>query len=96
MLKICVKCLAERSVSKSVLKTDVQYFVAVTDVVQVKDAHFKQHPEWKWCSRDRKKSKNTTRKSEIEQPSSLDDQGQDTHCTGLSFNQSVKVFFIVA
>ena len=23
---------------------------------QVKEAHFKAHPEWKWCSRDRKKS----------------------------------------
>ena len=52
-------------------------------MVQVKDAHFKQHPEWKWCSRDRKKSKNTPRKSEIEQPSSSDDQAQDTHFTGV-------------
>ena len=23
---------------------------------QVKEAHFKAHPEWKWCSRERKKS----------------------------------------
>jgi hypothetical protein len=22
----------------------------------VKEAHFKAHPDWKWCSRDRKKS----------------------------------------
>lgn len=22
----------------------------------MKDAHFKAHPEWKWCSKDRKKS----------------------------------------
>ena len=51
----------------------------------MKDAHFKQHPEWKWCSRDRKKSKNTARKSEIELPSSSDNQGQDAQCTGLSF-----------
>jgi len=24
--------------------------------LQVKEAHFKAHPEWKWCSRDRKRS----------------------------------------
>ena len=23
---------------------------------QVKEAHFKAHPDWKWCSKDRKKS----------------------------------------
>lgn len=23
---------------------------------QVKEAHFKAHPEWKWCSKDRRKS----------------------------------------
>ncbi|GAB6019604.1 hypothetical protein CHUAL_001169 [Chamberlinius hualienensis] len=26
---------------------------------QVKEAHFKAHPDWKWCSRDRKKSSST-------------------------------------
>jgi len=55
-------------------------------VVQVKDAHFKQHPEWKWCSKDRKKSKNAARKSEIEQLSSSDEQGQDAQCMGMSFS----------
>jgi len=49
--------------------------------VQVKDAHFKKHPEWKWCSKDRKKSKTAARKSEIEQPSSSDEQCQDIQCT---------------
>lgn len=23
---------------------------------QVKEAHFKAHPDWKWCNKDRKKS----------------------------------------
>ena len=23
---------------------------------QVKEAHFKAHPEWRWCSKERKKS----------------------------------------
>lgn len=26
---------------------------------EVKEAHFKAHPEWKWCSKDRKKSSNS-------------------------------------
>ncbi|XP_023931096.1 protein capicua homolog [Lingula anatina] len=26
---------------------------------QVKEAHFKAHPDWKWCSKDRKKSNST-------------------------------------
>ncbi|XP_033246002.1 putative transcription factor capicua isoform X11 [Drosophila miranda] len=26
----------------------------------VKDEHFKQHPEWKWCSKDRRKSSTST------------------------------------
>lgn len=26
---------------------------------EVKEAHFKAHPEWKWCSKDRKKSTNS-------------------------------------
>lgn len=24
--------------------------------LQVKEAHFKAHPDWKWCNKDRKKS----------------------------------------
>lgn len=27
----------------------------------VKDAHFKLHPEWKWCSKDRRKSSSSTK-----------------------------------
>ncbi|VDM40344.1 unnamed protein product [Toxocara canis] len=29
---------------------------------QVKEAHFRAHPDWKWCSRERKKSANGMRK----------------------------------
>jgi len=58
--------------------------VAVTNVMQVKDAHFKQHPKWKWCSKDRKKSKNAARRSDVEQPSSSDELGQDNiQCNGM-------------
>ncbi|KAM3726056.1 Protein capicua [Dirofilaria immitis] len=28
---------------------------------QVKEAHFRAHPDWKWCSRERKKTTNTIR-----------------------------------
>jgi hypothetical protein len=27
---------------------------------QVKEAHFKAHPDWKWCSKDRRKSGSTS------------------------------------
>ncbi|VDN03394.1 unnamed protein product [Thelazia callipaeda] len=30
--------------------------------IQVKEAHFRAHPDWKWCSRDRKKTSNGVRK----------------------------------
>lgn len=28
--------------------------------MQVKEAHFKAHPDWKWCSKDRRKSGSTS------------------------------------
>ncbi|XP_043234963.1 protein capicua homolog [Amphibalanus amphitrite] len=31
---------------------------------QVKEAHFKAHPEWKWCSKDRRKSSSSSLKTE--------------------------------
>uniref|UniRef100_A0A915AGU7 HMG box domain-containing protein n=1 Tax=Parascaris univalens TaxID=6257 RepID=A0A915AGU7_PARUN len=41
---------------------------------QVKEAHFRAHPDWKWCSRERKKSTNGTRKeSESRDDSSAND-----------------------
>ncbi|XP_070493130.1 putative transcription factor capicua isoform X2 [Chironomus tepperi] len=30
---------------------------------EVKEAHFKAHPEWKWCSKDRRKSSSSTKDS---------------------------------
>jgi hypothetical protein len=33
----------------------------------VKEAHFKAHPEWKWCSKDRRKS--SSGKNDLSQPS---------------------------
>ncbi|QQP51906.1 Capicua transcriptional repressor (Silurana) [Caligus rogercresseyi] len=30
---------------------------------QVKEAHFKAHPQWKWCSKERRKSGNSRRKT---------------------------------
>ncbi|VDN34340.1 unnamed protein product [Gongylonema pulchrum] len=33
---------------------------------QVKEAHFRAHPDWKWCNRERKKTGSSNRK-EIEQ-----------------------------
>lgn len=41
---------------------------------QVKEAHFKAHPDWKWCSRDRKKSSTSSQSKETRQRlSSTDD-----------------------
>ena len=31
--------------------------------VQIKEAHFKAHPDWKWCSKDRKKSASGDKKT---------------------------------
>ena len=38
---------------------------------EVKEAHFKAHPEWKWCSKDRRKSSSSTKDSR-ERMNSLD------------------------
>lgn len=38
---------------------------------EVKEAHFKAHPEWKWCSKDRRKSSSSTKDSR-ERMESLD------------------------
>jgi hypothetical protein len=39
---------------------------------EVKEAHFKAHPEWKWCSKDRRKSSSSTKDSR-ERINSLDE-----------------------
>lgn len=49
----------------------------------VKDAHFKAHPEWKWCSKDRRKSSSSTKESRdrtdsIDGTDSLDEKSPKT------------------
>ncbi|XP_055378057.1 probable serine/threonine-protein kinase DDB_G0282963 [Condylostylus longicornis] len=49
----------------------------------VKDAHFKAHPEWKWCSKDRRKSSSSTKESRdrmdsIDGNDSLDEKSPNT------------------
>ncbi|CAH1796196.1 unnamed protein product, partial [Owenia fusiformis] len=40
---------------------------------QLKEAHFKAHPEWKWCSKDRKKSAGSTSSAPRRRLSSSDE-----------------------
>lgn len=40
---------------------------------QVKEAHFKAHPEWKWCSKDRRKSSTSSVKESRSKLGSSDD-----------------------
>lgn len=49
----------------------------------VKDAHFKAHPEWKWCSKDRRKSSSSTkdardRTDSVDGVDSLDEKSPTT------------------
>ncbi|XP_033211435.1 protein capicua homolog isoform X4 [Belonocnema kinseyi] len=44
---------------------------------EVKEAHFKAHPEWKWCSKDRRKSSTTSFKAG-EQRGKLNSTGEET------------------
>uniref|UniRef100_A0A1I7XMH9 HMG box domain-containing protein n=1 Tax=Heterorhabditis bacteriophora TaxID=37862 RepID=A0A1I7XMH9_HETBA len=39
---------------------------------QVKEAHFKAHPDWKWCSKDRKKTNDETQQTLSTTPKSFD------------------------
>lgn len=43
--------------------------------LEVKEAHFKAHPEWKWCSKDRRKSSTGSGRSKL---SSTGDSGEPT------------------
>lgn len=47
---------------------------------EVKEAHFKAHPEWKWCSKDRKKSTNSIKdgRCRIASTDGLDEQSPST------------------
>ncbi|MFH4974241.1 hypothetical protein AB6A40_000950 [Gnathostoma spinigerum] len=51
---------------------------------QVKEAHFRAHPDWKWCSRERKKSANSFQKDSESQE---DGTGMGT-CSGTSTEQT--------
>ena len=42
--------------------TYTEYFGFLID--QVKEAHYKAHPDWKWCSKDRRKSAKSTSEHE--------------------------------
>ncbi|XP_076636096.1 putative transcription factor capicua isoform X9 [Colletes latitarsis] len=44
---------------------------------EVKEAHFKAHPDWKWCSKDRRKSSTTSFKGS-ESRGKLNSTGEDT------------------
>lgn len=44
---------------------------------EVKEAHFKAHPDWKWCSKDRRKSSTTSFKGN-ESRSKLNSTGEET------------------
>lgn len=44
---------------------------------EVKEAHFKAHPDWKWCSKDRRKSSTTSFKGS-ETRSKLNSTGEET------------------
>lgn len=50
----------------------------------VKDAHYKAHPEWKWCSKDRRKSSsggNKMRHDSVDGSDSLDEKSPKTPTT---------------
>ncbi|XP_030605184.1 protein capicua homolog isoform X6 [Archocentrus centrarchus] len=63
---------------------------------QVKEAHFKAHPDWKWCNKDRKKSSSDSRgvpgskdirersMSESTEPHSVELKGVGTGLVGVS------------
>lgn len=45
---------------------------------EVKEAHFKAHPDWKWCSKDRRKSSTTSFKGSETGRSKLNSTGEET------------------
>lgn len=50
---------------------------------EVKEAHFKAHPEWKWCSKDRRKSSSSTkdpreRMNSLDEADSFDEKSPNT------------------
>ncbi|XP_011703161.1 PREDICTED: protein capicua homolog isoform X4 [Wasmannia auropunctata] len=52
---------------------------------EVKEAHFKAHPDWKWCSKDRRKSSTTSFKGSETGRTKLNSTGEETdHLQGSS------------
>ena len=74
------------------IKSTVTY--AHTLIWQVKEAHFKAHPDWKWCSRDRKKSGTIADKLKqrtgSQRLSSTDDVLEDTGMSNITGSISWK------
>ncbi|KAK9890340.1 hypothetical protein WA026_010434 [Henosepilachna vigintioctopunctata] len=43
---------------------------------EVKEAHFKAHPEWKWCNKDRRKSSTSSGRGKLNSSSDLGEVGE--------------------
>lgn len=46
--------------------------------LEVKEAHFKAHPDWKWCSKDRSRKSSTTSFKGSESRTKLNSTGEET------------------
>ncbi|XP_044764717.1 putative transcription factor capicua isoform X2 [Coccinella septempunctata] len=46
---------------------------------EVKEAHFKAHPEWKWCNKDRRKSSTGSVRGKLNSSSDMGDIGEPLH-----------------
>ncbi|KAL5273130.1 CIC family protein [Megaselia abdita] len=60
----------------------------------VKDAHYKAHPEWKWCSKDRRKSSsggNKMRHDSVDGSDSLDEKSPKTPTTSMLLSDNGEV-----
>ena len=62
-------------------------------MLQVKEAHFKAHPDWKWCSKDRKKSSTiaATLKQRSSRRLSSSEDGPDDCTEGLPEGETSKI-----
>lgn len=63
---------------------------------EVKEAHFKAHPEWKWCSKDRRKSSSSTKDSRerinsLDGADSFDEKSPNTPADNSTPNDNVPV-----
>lgn len=61
---------------------------------EVKEAHFKAHPEWKWCSKDRRKSSSSTKDSRermnsLDGADSFDEKSPNTPADHLAVSDNV-------